>query len=97
MEDIFKWSEERLTENKAYPRILQKEMDLRNNFRLMDLGNPILDDRQIEYIEGVISSEYPGLHKDHFLSLYEIDGLGHLIRNTEWWLKDIFEKLNSYK
>jgi DNA polymerase I len=97
MEDIFKWSEERLTENKIYPRILQKEMDLRNNYRLMDLANPILDDRQIAYIEGIISSDYNGFSPKNFLSLYEIDGLGHIIRNVEWWLKDVFEKLNSYK
>ena len=63
----------------------------------MDLANPILDDRQIEYIEGIISSEYNGFHPEHFLSLYETDQLGHLIRNVDWWLKDVFEKLNSYK
>ena len=56
-----------------------------------------MDDRQKEYIEGIISSEYNGFHPDHFLSLYETDQLGHLIRNVEWWLKDVFEKLNSYK
>jgi DNA polymerase-1 len=97
LEDIFKLSEQRLTENITYPRILQKEMELRNSYRLMDLGNPILDERQKEYIEGIILSEYPGFSPESFLSLYQMDGLGHIIQNVEWWLNDIFGKLNSYK
>ena len=97
LEDIFKLSEERLTTNKIFARILQKEVELKNHYRLMDLSNPILDDRQKEYIESVIFSEHNGLSKEHFLSLYEMDGLGHIIKNIEWWLNDNFSRLDSYK
>jgi len=97
LEEIFQWSEERLTEHKTYALILQKEQELRNHYRLMDLQNPILDDRQKEYIEELIFSEHNGLHEEHFVSLYEMDGLQHFIKNVNFWLKDTYGKLNSYK
>jgi hypothetical protein len=63
----------------------------------MDLKNPILDDRQIDYINGLINEENNDFHKNHFVELYEMDGLAHFIKNVDYWATDTFFKLSKFK
>jgi hypothetical protein len=63
----------------------------------MDLKNPILDDRQIDYINGLINEENNDFHKKHFIELYEMDGLAHFIKNVTYWVTDTFFKLSQFK
>jgi hypothetical protein len=63
----------------------------------MDLKNPILDDRQIDYINGLIKEENNEFHKNHFIELYEMDGLAHFIKNVSYWATDTFFKLSKFK
>jgi len=63
----------------------------------MDLKNPILDDRQIDYINELINEENNEFHKNHFIELYEIDGLSHFIKNIHEWVTNIFFTLSRYK
>jgi hypothetical protein len=63
----------------------------------MDLKNPILDDRQVAYINGLIAEENNSFYKKQFLELYELDGIGHFIKNIHEWVTNIFFTLSRYK
>jgi len=97
LEDIFEISEAKLTQHKVYAQVLQAENMLRNSYKLMDLKNPILDQRQKEYIETLLAEDNNPFHKKEFLQLYKIDGIDHFIRDIEGWVTDTFFKLGNLK
>jgi DNA polymerase I len=97
MQDIFDYAEDHLTEHQIYARVLFARQNLLNHYKLMDLKNPILDDRQIAYINGLINEENNEFHKKHFIELYEMDGLAHFIKNVDYWATDTFFKLSKFK
>jgi hypothetical protein len=63
----------------------------------MDLSNPLLDENDKINIQKAIKSPTPGFHSKEFLELYNEDGLGHIIRNVDFWLKNCFTQLTSYE
>ena len=63
----------------------------------MNLKNPILDDRQIAYIDGLIQEENNGFYKKQFLELYEDDQIGFFIRDIQSWIVETFYNLSRYK
>lgn len=97
LEDVFQHAEDNLSKHKVYPQILFRRNNLQNHYKLMDLKNPILDDRQIKYIDGLIAEENNDFYKKQFLELYELDGIGHFIKDPNFWVSDIFFKLAKYK
>ena len=97
LEDIFQHSEDNLSKHKVYAQILFRRKNLENHYKLMDLKNPILDDRQITYINGLIAEENNTFYKKQFLELYELDGIGHFIKNIDYWATDVFFKLAKHK
>ena len=77
----------------VYARIIQHIEELRTNYKIMDLSNPMLDSRDKTYLdECVKTNEYQYL-PDQFVSFYNEDKLGGMIRNVEFWVKDVFEKI----
>lgn len=97
LDEIFDICEAKLGKHKLYAVILHNENQLRIKQRIMDLSKPVLDDRQIDYIDQVILSDKNEISSKTFLTMYENDGLGNVIRNVDFWLKDIFERLNEIK
>jgi DNA polymerase-1 len=97
MKDIFDHAEDHLKEHQIYARVLFAKQSLLNHYKLMDLKNPILDDRQIDYINELINEENNDFHKKHFIELYEMDGLAHFIKNVDYWATDTFFKLSKFK
>ena len=97
LEDIFEISEAKLTQHKIYAQILQGEQTIRNSYKLMDLRNPILDDRQIKYIQELIEEGNNPFHRKEFLEMYHQDGVDHFIKNIEGWITDTFFKLGNLK
>lgn len=97
LQDIFDYAEDNMTKHKLYPQILFRKQNLENHYKLMDLKNPILDDRQIKYIEELVQEPNNGFYKKQFLELYSIDGIGHFIKDIDYWVTDIFFKLGKYK
>jgi len=97
LEDIFQHAEDNLSKHKVYAQILFRRQNLENHYKLMDLKNPILDDRQIAYINGLIAEENNSFYKKQFLELYELDGIGHFIKNIDYWATDVFFKLAKHK
>jgi len=97
LNNIFEIAEKKLTEHKIYAQILHQEDDLRKSYLIMDLSNPILDDRQIRYIDDLIKQPNNKFYKKIFLEMYEEDGIGHFIKNIESWLVDTFFDLTLHK
>ena len=62
----------------------------------MDLENPLLDDQDKSDLEEYTKLPTPTLSPDSFLRIYNEDGIGKMIRNVDFWLKDIFKVLNSF-
>jgi hypothetical protein len=45
----------------------------------------------------IINEENNEFHKNHFIELYEMDGLAHFIKNVSYWATDTFFKLSKFK
>ena len=97
LDEIFEIAEAKLTTHKVFAKILHEEDNLRNSYKLMDLKNPILDDRQIDYIENLVEENNNPFYRKEFLQMYEQDGVAHFIKNIENWVTDTFFKLGTYK
>ena len=50
-----------------------------------------------EFLKGLVEEDTPGLDIVEFMKYYEEDGLGRMIKNTEYWLTNTFSLLNSFK
>ena len=97
LDEIFEIAEAKLTTHKVFAKILHAQDSLRNSYKLMDLKNPILDDRQRGYIETLLAEDNNPFYRKEFLEMYHQDGIDHFIRNVESWVTDTFFKLGSYK
>lgn len=95
LDDIYNISKEKLKENILYARIVQNYKQLERYFLIMDLSKPMLSEEDIEYINSTLETPPPQLNEDVFLAMYEEDGLGGIIRNTNHWLKENFTHLNK--
>jgi len=94
LDDIYDICEAKFKENVIYARIIQTIDSLEKNYKIMDLSNPMLDENDKNYLDQVVKSENPDYLPDQFLSMYNTDKLGNIIRNVEYWIKDVFEKLS---
>ena len=59
----------------------------------MDLSNPMMDEKDKNYLNNVINSNDIKFIPEQFLAMYNEDSLGGIIRNVEFWITDIFKNL----
>ena len=52
---------------------------------------------EIQSHKWIIKEDIPSLDIVEFMKYYEEDGLGRMIKNTEYWLTNTFSLLNSFK
>lgn len=97
LEDIYEISKSKLKEHIVYARIVQGIEDLENNYLVMDLSNPMLDENEKVYLDGIIESDELNYMPDQFLRMYNDDKLGGIIRGVELWIRDIFKNLIKQK
>ena len=97
LEDIFDISARKFKDHIVYSRIVQERNRLETNYKIMDLSIPLINDKQKEYINGLILEDIPDLSLETFVSFYNEDKLGGMIRNLETWLKDNFQHFKGYK
>jgi DNA polymerase I len=97
LDDIFDISARKFKEHVVYSRIIQDKARIETNYKVMDLSVPMIDERGIEYIDDLISEDLPEFNPDMFVSFYNEDKLGGMIRNLDTWLKDIFLHFKGYK
>ena len=96
LNDVFDISTRKFKEHVVYSRIVQDQDRLENTYKIMDLSTPMIDEREIEYLDYLIKDDLPELNSEPFISLYEEDKLGGMIRNLEYWLRDNFAELKLY-
>ena len=97
LDDIFDISARKFKEHVVYSRIIQDKARIETNYKVMDLSVPMIDQQGIEHIDDLISEDLPEFNPDMFISFYNEDKLGGMIRNLETWLKDIFLHFKGYK
>ena len=96
LDDIFDISTRKFKDHVVYSRIVQDQNRLENTYKIMDLSIPMIDEREIEFLDYLIKDDLPELNSKPFITLYEEDKLGGMIRNLEYWLRDNFSELKLY-
>ena len=97
LEDIFTICKTKLKEHVIYARVLQNRDEMEKNYKIMDLDNPMISKKEEEYLDKVVDSTTPPYLPNQFVAMYNQDKLGGMIRNVEFWVKDIFEELVPQK
>ena len=95
LDDIFDIAARKHKDNVIYSRIVFGESDLRKNYKIMDLENPLLSENDEAVLQEVIEAEVPDLNSKVFMTLYNEDQLGGMIRNVDFWLNDNFAQLKK--
>jgi DNA polymerase-1 len=93
LDDIYNICESKFKENVIYSRIIQGIDALERNYKIMDLSNPMIDKNDENYLNEVVKSKDIHYIPDQFIAMYNEDKLGGMIRNLDFWIKDIFEPL----
>ena len=93
LEDIFTICETKLKDHVVYARVLQNMNEMEKNYKIMDLDNPMISKKEEEYLDKLVNSDVPPYLPKQFVAFYNQDKLGGMIRNVEFWVKDLFEKL----
>ena len=97
LDDVYNICEGKIKEHVIYARIIQDIDALEKNYRIMDLSNPMLDENDKKYLNQVVKSKELNYVPNQFITFYNEDKLGGMIRNVEFWIKDVFEKLSFNK
>jgi 5'-3' exonuclease len=97
LEDIFEISANKYKENVIYSKIILNEDKLRNNYKIMNLGSPLMDENEKLYVETVVEQPVEKLKVAEFLKMYNEDGLGNILKNAEYWIRNTFTTLSSFK
>jgi len=97
LDDVYNICEGKFKEHVIYARIIQDIDALEKNYRIMDLSNPMLDENDKKYLNQVVKSKELNYVPNQFITFYNEDKLGGMIRNVEFWIKDVFEKLSYNK
>ena len=93
LDDIYNICESKFKENVIYSRIIHGIDALERNYKIMDLSNPMIDKNDKNYLNEVVKSKDIHYIPDQFIAMYNEDKLGGMIRNLDFWIKDIFEPL----
>ena len=92
-DDILDICEEKMKDHVVYARVIHGQEELETNYKVMDLSNPMLSSNDKNYLNEVVKSKEIHYHPDEFIAMYNEDQLGGLIRNVEFWIKDVFANL----
>ncbi len=86
-----------MEEHVIYARIVHDMDMLQNKYKIMDLSKPMITDKDEKHLKDFIKPTNLELHSKEFIKMYNDDQLGGLIRNVEFWIKDIFQNLVTSK
>jgi 5'-3' exonuclease len=92
LDDIYNICEQKYKDHVVYARVIQHIDELEKNYKIMDLSNPMLDENDKKYLSQVVETNEFDYIPEQFVAFYNEDKLGGMIRNVEFWVKDIFEK-----
>ena len=90
-DDLIDLAETKLKEHVVYARVLHNIPLLEDKYRVMDLSNPMMDDKDKMFIDKFVEHTHLNFLPDTFVEMCNEDQLGNLIRNTDYWVRDIFK------
>jgi DNA polymerase-1 len=90
-DDLLDIAESKLKEHIVYARVLHDVESLENKYKVMDLSNPMMSDKDKEYVDDFVKNFQLEFHPEEFVQMCEEDQIGNLIRNTDFWVRDIFK------
>ena len=93
---VFNVCEQKLDDKKIFPKIIHNWDRVETNFKLMDLHETSLDDKEKNHILDIIKSDIPDLQTGAFLHLLDQDKIEGITKNTEGWLEN-FRGLTVFK
>jgi len=96
LEDIYEICESKYDKHIIYSRVILDFKSIKNNQRIMDLGNPILDENEKNQIKNIINEHAYKLDVYSFSKMYNQDGIGNVIKNVDFWLRDNFQIIDRY-
>lgn len=97
LEDLRNICELKYKDNIIYSRLIFEYETLQNHYKIMDLSNPLVDDNEKLLIEQATKETANKLNVPDFSKMYHEDGLGHILKNVDFWLRDTFRTLSSFK
>ncbi len=92
-DSILDIAESRLKEHIVYARVLHDIENLENKYKVMDLSNPMMSDKDKEYVDDFVQNTQLEFLPEEFVQMCEEDQIGNLIRNTDFWVRDVFKEL----
>ena len=93
---VYNICEEKMNEKKIFPKIITEWDRVETNFKLMDLHETDLDEKEMSQVKEVLKGGLPGLQTGAFLHLLEEDKIEGITKNTEGWLEN-FRRLTVVK
>ena len=93
---IFEICEKNLEGKKIFSKIIYQWDKVETNFKLMNLHESVLDNREKNTILHIIKSGVPDLQAGAFLHLLDTDRIEGVTKNTEGWLEN-FRGLTVFK
>jgi DNA polymerase-1 len=97
LEDLYNICEGKYKEHIIYSKFIFEYKTLQNHYKIMDLSNPLVDENEKILIEQATKETVNKLNTADFLKMYHEDGLGHTLPNANFWLRDTFRTLSSFK
>jgi DNA polymerase-1 len=96
LDDVYNICAERFKEHIIYCRALEDFDNLRKAHKIMDLSNPMLDDQEKGYILDQVKDSPYELDTETFLRFYHKDGLGNVLKNVDYWIKENWSAIDKY-
>ena len=97
LDNIFEISTRKFKDHVVYSRIIQDQDKIETSYKVMDLGDPMVNKKEEEYLNNLITEKFPDFNPEMFIQFYNEDKLGGMIRNLDIWLKDNFLHFKGYK
>jgi 5'-3' exonuclease len=92
-QDLIDLSESKLEEHVIYAQVLHNIKGLEDNYKVMDLSNPMMSEDQKIEIQEIAKTPQLEFYPSEFIQMCHEDQLGNLIRNVEIWVMNTFKDL----
>jgi len=96
LDDIYNICAERFKNHVIYCKLIEDFENLKKAYKIMDLSNPMLDDQEKDYILNEVKELPYELNIEAFLRFYHKDGLGNVLKNVEYWIRDNWKVIDRY-
>jgi DNA polymerase-1 len=96
LDDIYDICALKFKEHIIYCRALENFDNLRKAYKIMNLSNPMLDNQEKEYILEQVKEPPYELNVETFLKFYHKDGLGNVLKNVDYWIRENWNVIDRY-